>query len=395
MSWSKTRWMALMVVLAMVVAACGGEADSSEPGDGGDDPETAQDAGDTDDASSDDSGDAEIPVSDDSEGGERSAVITIDGVTTRFALDDIEYTPVEGVSDLTFETCNPDFFGSGRFYAIGYAVDEGGELLIDADGDLAGFFTMDLPPDDWEATHRDPPEFTIQLNDIDIRIATAEEASGTTMAWTIEDTRAYGSATFVDFEDSYTVDFELVCEGSPTVDLDDLPEADDGDTGGGFTLAGAGSGSFTADGESFDGVDVYRCEPFSFGQDPHPDDIDLLAYLGGMSGLNVDIAHNQGFDMSDGSQFEQVNLSVYYSRQGSNGVEQFEGSAVNDADGVWYTLDPETFEQVELGGVPFVIEGNRVVGEMAGLEQTWPDEGAATVDVTFDLEIPTQINEDC
>jgi hypothetical protein len=399
MSWSKTRWMVLVVVLAMVVAACGGEADSSEPGDGGDDSDTAQDAGDTDDASSDDSdddsGDGEMPVSDDSEGGERSAVITIDGVSTRYALDGLEYSPVEGVSDLTFETCNPDFFGSGRFYAIGYAVDEGGELLIASDGNPEGMFTMDLPPDDWEATDRDPPSFDIDLGDLDIRMATPEEAAGANMSWTIEDTRAEGTALFVDFEDSYTVDFELVCEGSPTVDLDDLPEAGDGDTGGGFTLAGAGTGSFTADGESFDGVDVYRCEPFSFGQDPHPDDIDLLAYLGGMSGLNVDIAHNQGFDMSDGSQFEQIDLTVYYSRQGSNGVEQFEGSVFNDADGVWYTRDSETFEQVELGGVPFVIEGNRVIGELAGLEQTWPDEGAATVDVTFDLEIPTQINEDC
>ncbi|HUG09115.1 MAG TPA: hypothetical protein VMP13_09530 [Acidimicrobiia bacterium] len=393
----RTQWKLVMVAMALVaLASCdGGSDDASVTIEAGDDSAAAQDEGDSGGAATEEPADQDVSGSAEEQAGERSAVITIDGVATRYALDDVEYSPVEGVSDITFERCDPSFFGSGRFYAIGYAVDDSGDLLIDADGDLAGFFTMDLPPDDWEATDRDPPEFTIQLNDIDIRIATPEEAAGATMAWTIEDTRADGTAVFVDFENSYNVDFELVCEGSPTVDLDDLPEADEGDTGGGFVLAGAGVGSFTADGESFDGVDVYRCEPFSFGQDPHPDDVDLLAYLGGMSGLNVDVSHGQGFDMSDGSQFEQINLSVYYSRQGSSGVEQFEGSAVNDADGVWYISDPETLEQVELGEDPVVIEGNRVIGELAGLEQTWPDEGAATVDVTFDLEIPTQINEDC
>lgn len=398
MSWSKTRWMVLVVVLAMVVAACGGEADSSEPGDGGDDSDTAQDAGDTDDASSadsdDDSGDGEMPVSDDSEGGERSAVITIDGVSTRYALDGLEYSPVEGVSDLTFETCNPDFFGSGRFYAIGYAVDEGGELLIASDGNPEGMFTMDLPPDDWEATDRDPPSFDIDLGDLDIRMATPEEAAGANMSWTIEDTRAEGTALFVDFEGSYTVDFELVCEGSPTVNLDDLPEADADDTGG-SELAGARTGSFTVDGESFDGVDVFRCETFSFGEDPHPDDVDLLAYQGGMSGLEVDIINRTGFDMSDGSQFDQLSLRVFYSRQGPNGVEQFEGGADTDASGAWVIVDQETFQPIPLDTPAAVIEGDRITGQLAGLEQTWPDEGAATVDVTFDLEIPTQINESC
>jgi hypothetical protein len=327
-----------------------------------------------------------------------SATITVDGEAQEYAVDDVVFSNVEGMSDVTFERCNPDFFGSGRFYAIGYAVDGTGEVIVGEDGGPAGTFTMDLPPDDWEATQRDAPEFEIQINDLDIRIATPEEAAGGTMSWTVDDSTASGQAVFVDFDSTYVVEFELVCAGSPTVDAGDLP-ADDGDSddggGGGFPLGGAGVGSFTADGDSFDGVDVYSCEPFSFGSDPDPRDLSLLAYLGGSSGLEVEISHSQGFDLSDGSEFEQINLNVFHSRQGYGGLEQFEGGAVNDASGDWFTQDPDTFEQIPLAEPPVVITGDNVTGALAGLVQTWPDEGAATVDVTFDLEVPTEVNEEC
>jgi hypothetical protein len=326
-------------------------------------------------------------------------VITIDGEATTFDLDDITFSPVEGVDDLTFETCSPDFFGSGRFYAIGYAVDDSGELILGVD-DQPGTFTMDLPPDDWEAAERDAPTFEISLGDLDIEIATPQEAAGGTMSWALDDTTASGTAVFVDFDNTYTVDFEVVCEGSPTVAVDDLPgddggSSDGGGDDGGFPLAGAVPGSFTADGEPFDDVDVYACEPFSFGSDPDPRDLSLFGYVGGTSGLNVDVSHSQGFDLSDGTQFDQMSLNVFYSRQGSAGLEQFEAGAQSRADGSWYTTDDETFEEVDLAEPPVVIDGNRVSGGLGSLEQTWPDEGAATVDVTFDFEIPTEVNEEC
>ncbi|MFP3882466.1 MAG: hypothetical protein ACLFRT_00045 [Actinomycetota bacterium] len=61
-------------------------------------------------------------------------MISIDGEPTTYDLDDVTFSPAEGADDLTFETCDPDFFGSGRFYAIGYAVDGEGELIVGNDG---------------------------------------------------------------------------------------------------------------------------------------------------------------------------------------------------------------------------------------------------------------------
>lgn len=380
--------------IALVVAACGGGDGSTATTDPPDDGDAGTTAATTDAAPDEEGEGTETDAPEAS--GQRMATITIDGETTTFDLDDLTYSPVEGVEDMTFETCSPDFFGSGRFYAIGYAVDDAGEIIVDADGQ-PGSFQMDLPPDDWEATQRDAPMFEIQLGDLDIEIATPEEAAGGTMAWTIDDTTASGSAVFVDFETTYTVEFEVVCEGSPTVNADDLPTDDDtGDGGdGGFPLAGARSGSFTADGESFDDVDVYRCEPFSFGGDADPRDVSLLGYLGGSSGLEVEIGHSQGFDLADGSQFDQIDLNVFYSRSGESGLEQFEGSARNRADDTWYLFDRETGEETDLAEPPVVVGDDRVTGGLEGLVQTWPDEGAATVDVTFDFEIPTEVNSEC
>ena len=398
MGWVRARLVVLAGSLALVVVSCGGgggEGAAPSTGDSGTAPASEGSDGTTPPAataSAEDTG-----GSSDEAPGERSAVITIDGEATTYALDDITFSPVEGVDDLTFETCSPDFFGSGRFYVIGYAVDADGELILE-DDDQPGTFTMDLPPDDWQETERDAPGFEIRAGGLDIEIATPEEAAGGTMAWTLEDTRASGAAVFVDFDNTYTVEFEVICEGSPTVDVEDLA-SDDGATasdGGAEEIPPAGGvGSFTVDGESFDNVDIYSCAPFSFGSDPDPRDLSLLGFMGGMTGLEVELSHSQGVDMSDGTQFDQIRLSVFHSRSGDSGTEQFEGSASNNAAGDWFTTDPETFEEVPLAAPPFVMEGNRISGSFAGLEQTWPDEGAATVDVTWDYEIPTEVIEDC
>jgi len=398
-SWVRSRLLVVAGVMALVVISCGGGDGDASSSDGASESSTT--------VAGDDSADTPPPAepagAEDTEGsadeapGERSAVITIDGEATTYALDDVTFSPVEGVDDLTFETCSPDFFGSGRFYAIGYAVDADGELIME-DDDQPGTFTMDLPPDDWEEAERDAPSFEIQAGGLDIEIATPEEAAGGTMAWTIEDTRASGSAVFVDFENSYSVEFEVICEGSPTVNVDALPSDDDDNSasdGGGDLPPAGGTGSFTVDGESFDNVDVFSCAPFSFGSDPDPRDLSLLGYMGGMTGLEVQLSHSEGFDMSDGSQFDQISLSVFHSRTGESGTEQFEGSVSNNAAGEWFTLDPETFEEVPVADPPFVMEGNRISGSLADLEQTWPDEGAATVDVTWDYEIPSEVLEDC
>ncbi|MGB7861497.1 MAG: hypothetical protein WBM90_13455, partial [Acidimicrobiia bacterium] len=255
MKWARTRSILILALLALILAACGG-GDS----DGSSDTTASSEEG--------GSGSSNEPVdqeSDDPAGqpGERSAIITVDGVSTNYALDDVTFSQVEGIDDITFETCSPDFFGSGRFYAIGYAVDGNGEVIVGDDGS-PGTFSMDLPPDDWEATQRDAPDFQIKNDGLDIRIASpdvlAERAPGGTMSWTVDDTSASGSAVFVDFDNTYTVDFEVVCEGEPTITVDNPPDNSSDNGGGGGSpppLAGAGVGSFTADGQSFENVDVY------------------------------------------------------------------------------------------------------------------------------------------
>lgn len=400
MRWMRTRFAVAVWAMALVVASCGGDDDggsSSTASPGETEPTTAADGSGATTVPVDAAAAQETGGSATETSGDRSAVITIDGEATTYALDDVTYSTVEGVDDLTFETCSPDFFGSGRFYAIGYAVDADGELILEED-DQPGTFTMDLPPDDWQATERDAPDFKIKAGGLDIEIATPEEAAGGTMAWAIENTRASGTAMFVDFENTYTVEFEVTCEGSPTFNIEDLPGADDVTAGGGGSgelPAAGGVGSFSVDGEPFENVDVYSCAPFSVGSDLDPRDLSLMGFLGGMTGLEVVLSHSQGFDMSDGSQFDQIQLSVFYSRSGESGMMQFEGSASNDASGDWFTTEPGTFEQVPIDGTPFAMDGARISGSLSGLVQTWPDEGAATVDVTWDYEIPSEVIEDC
>jgi hypothetical protein len=384
-----------LAALALFLGACAGGGDGSPD-------TTTSDAG-APDAPAGGGGEASDQPqdsADDASGRDRLATISVDGETLTYDLDDIVFSNVEGIDDITFETCSPNFFGSGRFYAIGYAVDEAGEVAVGSDGQPLGVFNMDLPPEDWQNTDRDPPEFEIDVDGADIRIATPEEAAeldpSVESAWTIDDTRATGTALFTDFETSYVVEFDVVCEGEPTVAVDTPPPSDDGgDNDGGGVLAGGGVGSFSVDGEGFDDVAVYSCEPFSFGSDEaDPEDLSLLGYLGGSSGLQIEITHSQGIDVSNGESFDQIGFSAFHSRQGSSGLEQFEAHASNDSTGAWF-LQGEDGAPVELPAPPFVIQGDRIAGELDGLVQTWPDEGAATVDVTFDFEIPVEVNDSC
>ncbi len=391
----RSRFTLMVGVVALVVASCGGDGGAVQEDDssGSEAPTTTAGGGGGEASGQTDQGGA------DTSSGERRAVIAVDGDSLEYDLDDVTFSNVEGVDDLTFETCSPDFFGSGRFYAIGYAVDADGEVLVGDDGQITGAFSMDLPPDDWEAAQRDAPTFDLVVDGLDLRIAAPEEAAGGPMSWTIDDTSVSGTAVFTDFEKTYTVDFEVVCEGSPTVSVDagdgNAGSGDDNGGQGATSLVGAAAGSFTADGEVFDNIDVYSCEPFSFGsQEADPNDLSLVGLTGASSGLEVEITHSPGIDLSSGAQFDKVTVNLFFSRQGASGLEQFELSASTDAAGDWF-VSSDTGEQIQLTEIPAVIEGNHVTGSLSGLEQTWPDEGAATVDVTYDYEIPGEVNEGC
>jgi len=139
---------------------------------------------------------------------------------------------------------------------------------------------------------------------------------------------------------------------------------------------------------------VFQCEVFSFGgQEPDPDDLSVLAFLGGSEGLEVEIGHSTRPGGPDGL-YEATVLSVFHSRAGADGLEQFEGSAATGPDGQWYAQDDFEFAN-PLPDAAFARDGNHITGSLAGVEQDWPETGTEVIDVTFDLEFPDDITEGC
>lgn len=159
----------------------------------------------------------------------------------------------------------------------------------------------------------------------------------------------------------------------------------------------AGAGSYSVNEISFDGVGVFRCEPFSFPTGgPHPGNISIWGYPDElqMDALNVEVLHDLRFGGDENDTL--LAFSVFLSLQGENGVEQFEGFAKNDKEGNWFIGDIfDGGSQLPLSGAPFVINGNRITGSFAGVTRIWPDDPSVTVNVTFDLEIPSEIDAEC
>ncbi len=158
-------------------------------------------------------------------------------------------------------------------------------------------------------------------------------------------------------------------------------------------IAGAVAGTFAADGEQFESQTV-RCEPFDFYGDASEDDLDLASIAGdGSTFVNVTLTHTEGFGQ-DGSTYPQQNLSIQFSRQGEGGIEQFQGSSTNDAEGNWYPTGALVLfgDQTEepLPAKPFEQDGNRISGSLT-LDQDWPEGATGTVEVSFDLSYPDEI----
>jgi hypothetical protein len=117
---------------ALVIAACGGDDDEATPGDASDDiAETGDGGGDTDG---------------DGGGGDAFGIFTVNGEELRYAMSGLEYSQIEGVDDITFEDCDPSFFGAG-FRVIGYPVDDNRELVLAENGDIDGIVDLQLPND--------------------------------------------------------------------------------------------------------------------------------------------------------------------------------------------------------------------------------------------------------
>lgn len=169
------------------------------------------------------------------------------------------------------------------------------------------------------------------------------------------------------------------------------PSSGSDDSGGGGLPASGANGTYTINGDSFE-APVFQCEVFSSGQEPHPDDLSVLAFLGGSEGLEVEIGHSTR-PGPDGP-YEATVMFVFHSRAGADGLEQFEGSAATGPDGQWYLQDDFQLAN-PIPGETFTRDGNRITGSLAGVEQDWPETGTEVIDVTFDLEIPAEITEGC
>jgi hypothetical protein len=175
------------------------------------------------------------------------------------------------------------------------------------------------------------------------------------------------------------------------------PDASSGDQGGNNSgFPPGGDGTYVIDGESFDAT-VYRCEPFTApGSQPDDRELSVLAFRGGSEGLEVEIGIGTGFSTTGGN-FERQILRVFHSRSGDSGLEQFEGSASEDAEGAWFEGNEFTTEGLEpLGAAPVTIDGSHVTGGPLTLEQTWPQSGTEVVVVeSWDLTVPDEIFSDC
>ncbi len=189
-------------VFAMTMVACGGSGSDPSP------PE-ADDAA----AATDPSGGAEDPTGGNADGGVGGGsygTFTVDGNTVRYAMSGLEYSQVEGIDDTTLENCDPSFFNAG-LVAIGYPVDENGELVLDDKGAIDGIVDLKLPND---------PANT-ELMGLDARIdygPTGLDAkyhdygeTGDT-AYSIDGNTASGTIVMLDNrQEPVVVDFEVVC----------------------------------------------------------------------------------------------------------------------------------------------------------------------------------------
>ncbi|MEX2624098.1 MAG: hypothetical protein WD651_10255 [Acidimicrobiia bacterium] len=225
------RLVVLIVSVILVIGACGGtsgEEETEEPG-GPTTEVTGEDAGgDTADGSTtgpqtemneETTTTSFVFVPADRLGG--SATFNVEGTVLTYSMDEIEYSPNEAISDVTLEECSPNFFGIGTFRAIGYPVDESGELLLLENGGIAGIVDLIVPPDDWEARGLDDGEVELTLDSeaagIDLRIASPEQAAqiapNAVHSWSRTDIGISGSIVMTDSRsEPFVVEFEAVCE---------------------------------------------------------------------------------------------------------------------------------------------------------------------------------------
>ncbi len=197
------------LALIVLAAACGDDPAKEVGGDNASDANPAADV-------EPDSADADQPATSSSDGG-GSATITIGDSTVLFSMNDLTFSQVDGIDDTTFETCDPSFFGAA-FRAIGYPVDESGELVLDADGSLAGILALTLPVDADGEEVAGPAEFDLDYSplDLDLKIASDEQlasmATDVVPEWSFDENRVSGTAVMGNVLSEPTViEFDITC----------------------------------------------------------------------------------------------------------------------------------------------------------------------------------------
>jgi hypothetical protein len=153
----------------------------------------------------------------------------------------------------------------------------------------------------------------------------------------------------------------------------------------------AASGSVVVDGQSFAVEQMYRCEPYDGpGAHPTPDDLDLVAFGANSTYLSLTVSHDEGVNMGNGARYPRQVFDLRLDVVTSEGQVEYELGATNDENGNWSLSDADG---TQLDGAPFTLAGDHIGGGMT-LVETYPDENASTVAVSFDLEIPGNI-QDC
>jgi hypothetical protein len=159
----------------------------------------------------------------------------------------------------------------------------------------------------------------------------------------------------------------------------------------------SGDGWFEVDGERYEAEWVVRCMPQDM-EDPHEDDLELIAYAGGQTFFWLELESQEVvLTPDDDRNYTALYAHPSVSRDVEGGREEFGDTGfATGPDGAWYDLRSASPMQLALGNESFTplpepaatVQGGRVTGTAVDLMQEWPDEGTATVTVTYDLSIP-------
>lgn len=202
----RARQIILAVIIAMLVAACGG-SDGEAGSEDGDSSSTTQAEQETSSTSSEaDSDEPDEPAEEEptTGGGESTGMATVDGTEYVFGANG------------PAATCDPDFFGG--FFAVLYSPDLSQTLSVELWPEGAGegrvnTGTLNLvAPDGTELDLEADPEDSWPV---------AEAGSTFIDEFTIDGNTARGTGTFINTEVAYgegpfepvTVDFEITCAG--------------------------------------------------------------------------------------------------------------------------------------------------------------------------------------